>query len=248
MLRFQGTQPIARLDELHPRAECPGCGAGTRFSLSTTVLPAARREGVKTFVASYACDGCLAPIAIEWTVNAWPEPGAGFPLVRDPRLVTPVGLALERDTLSPEVRAPLDEAAACWHAGAYNAFAFMCWRAIEAMADDAIGAGSPAALTSRIDEAMALLGLAQGFRALVKRILAPEGRSRPDLPPIDRERATVILSIVSDLVHELYTRPAKLKESIRKCRAVQREARSERVRTRRLEAEAEREPLVSAVR
>lgn len=245
MLRFQGSQPIARLDELHPRAECPGCGAGTRFSLSTAPVPAARREGVKTFVASYACDGCQAPIAIEWTVNAWPD--GGSPLVRDPRLLTPVGLGLDRDSLPGEVLAPLDEAAACWHAGAYNAFAWVCWRAIEAMADDTIGAGSSPALTARIDEAMGLLGLAQGFRSLVKGILAPEGRARPNLPEMNRERATVLLSIVRDLVYELYTRPARLREAVRGCRGVRREARLERRREgeRPESAESERPPLVS---
>jgi hypothetical protein len=246
MLKFHGTQPIARLDELHPRAECPGCGTGTRFSLSTAPRPEARREGVKTFVASYACDACQAPIAIEWTVNAWNEPGAA-PLVRDPRLLTPVGLGLDRDSLPSEVLAPLDEAASCWHAGAYNAFGWMCWRAIQAMADDAIGSGSAPAITSRIDEAMELLGLARGFRSLVKEILAPEGRARPHLPEMNRERATVLLSVVRDLVYELYTRPARLKDSLRGCRGVQREGRLERRqgRERSEGAEPERPPLVS---
>jgi hypothetical protein len=246
MLKFQGAQPIARLEELHPRATCPGCGTGTRFSLSTSPAPSARREGLKTFVASYACDACRAPLAIEWTINAWPEeaPGGG-PFVRDPRLLTPVSLGLDRDSLPPEVLAPLDEAASCWHAGAFNAFAWMCWRAIRAMADDAIGAGSPAALTSRIDEAMGLLGLAEGFRSLVKGILAPEGRVRPDLPEMNRERATVLLSVVTDLVYELYTRPARLKDSVRHCRSVQREARRERGRSEGAPADTARIPLAS---
>lgn len=226
MLQFIGTQPIAPLDRLQPRAECPACATATRFSLTTSPLPSARREGVKTFVAGYACDACLAPIAIEWTINSWPDDGP--PLVRDPRPLTPLGAAFDREGLPPEVDAPLAEAAACWNAGAYNAFAWMCFRAIEAMGDDALGAGSPARVRARIDDAMEVLGLPDGWRSLVRRVLVPpDDRPRPSLPALNRERATVLLSVVRDLVDELYARPRRLKESVRGCRVLQRDGRRE---------------------
>lgn len=226
MLKFIGAQPIAPLDRLQPRAECPACATATRFSLTTSPLPSARREGVKTFVAGYACDACLAPIAIEWTINSWPEDGP--PLVRDPRPVTPLGAAFDREGLPPEVDAPLSEATACWNAGAYNAFAWMCFRAIEAMGDDALGAGSPAPVRDRIDDAMEVLGLPDGWKALVRRVLVPpDGRPRPSLPAINRERATVLSAIVRDLVYELYVRPSRMKDSVRGCRALQRDGRRE---------------------
>jgi hypothetical protein len=92
---------------------------------------------------------------------------------------------------------------------------------------------------------MGLLGLAEGFRSLVKGILAPEGRVRPDLPEMNRERATVLLSVVTDLVYELYTRPARLKDSVRHCRSLRREARRERGRSEGAPVDTARIPLAS---
>ncbi|MDQ2871389.1 MAG: hypothetical protein M3S32_11635 [Acidobacteriota bacterium] len=227
MLKFHGVQPIAPLPDLHPKGECPSCGSGTRFTLTTTLLPGSRLAGVKTFAASYACDLCLSPIAIEWTVNAWSD--ADVPLVRDPRLLTPLGLTLEMGSAPSAVRAPMAEALDCFRAGAFNGFAFLCWRAIEAMGDDTVGAGSPAPIIARLDDAMGLLGLADDWKSLLRRILTPpEGRSRAELPEINRERATVLLSVMRDLLYELYTRPARLKEAVRGVRGLVRETKRER--------------------
>ena len=240
MLRFLGAQPIAPLDRLQPRAECPACATVSRFSLTTSPLPSARCEGIKTFVAGYACDACLAPIAIEWTINSWPDDGP--PLVRDPRPVTPLGASFDREGLPPEVGVPLSEAMACWNAGAYNAFAWMCFRAIEAMGDDALGAGSPSPVCARIDDAMEVLGLPDGWKALVRRVLVqPDGRPRPSLPAINREKATVLSAIVQDLVFELYVRPSRMKNSVRGCRILQRDGRREQ---RERDSEESPEPLV----
>ena len=45
---------------------------------------------------------------------------------------------------------------------------------------------------------------------------------------MNRERATVLLSVMRDLLYELYTRPARLKEAVRGCRSLVRETRRER--------------------
>ncbi len=242
MLKFHGPQPIAALPDLHPKGECPWCAAGTRFTLSTRLSPGAHRAGIKTFIASYACDLCLGPIGIEWTVNSWSR--EDVPLVRDPRLVTPLGLTFETGAAPAAVRAPLSEALDCFRSGAFNGFAFLSWRVVEAMADDAVGAGSPVTITSRVDDALGLLGLAESWKSLLHRILLPTAeRPRADIPEMSREKAAVLLSVLRDLVHELYLRPVRLKEAVRGARSLIRETRRSQ-RTSDLDAPA-REDLIA---
>ena len=210
MLTFFGPQPVAPLQDLRPGGYCPHCKTGTRFSLMTTLIAGvAQRDNVKKIVVSYACDICLGPIPIQWTIHSWRD--VNTPLVHEPRLASPAREEFDFQHVPEKVRTELTEALDCLSVNAFNGFAAVCRRVIQAICTD-LGTEATVKVKHQIEDMIKLTELGDEWKEIAIQImLSGHDGSHPHLPEVNAERAAVLLSLLQDLTYELYTRPAKVK-------------------------------------
>lgn len=114
----------------HVRFRCPHCG--TQSTLSLSALPDrdnAVRRGLREVVAGYVCDGCNRAIPLGWHIvhidGSGIHGGAAWEMLR---VREPFEFAYVPET----VKSAVEEALDCLSVGAYNGFAAMCRRTIQA--------------------------------------------------------------------------------------------------------------------
>lgn len=210
MLRFYGPQPPGSFPVLRPGGICPHCKKGTRFTPTshprTDVL---RKDKIKVFVASYACELCLGPIPIEWNIMGWQD--QNNPIVQCPRLIMPSVAPYDFEHVPELVRKEIMESLACLSIGAYNGFSAVCRRSIQAICTD-LGTAATSKVKDQIKEMIRITGLDLEWEELAIQImLSGHDGSHPHLPEVGADRATVLLSLMQDLTYQLYTRPGKVK-------------------------------------
>ena len=210
-LIFYGRQAPGPLTDLRPGGVCPNCKTGSRFTL--TVLPRADvlgADGVREFIASYACDNCLSPIPIRWSIQGW---SGNNPIVAVPEVVIPSREPFDFEHVPGTVKKEIDEALNCLSVNAWNGFAAVCRRAVQAICID-LGSEASTKVRNQIEEMISVTGLGDDWKELALEImLAGHDGSHPHLPDVTSERSSVLLSLLRDLVYQLYTRPAKIKQS-----------------------------------
>jgi hypothetical protein len=209
MLKFYGAQPPGRFDSLRPGGVCPHCKAGTRFKLVTKINASVlQSDKISSFVACYSCELCLGPIPIQWQVREWSGTEA---IVRDPKLVSPSREDFDFEHVPQAVRKEIEEALDCLSVNAFNGFAAVCRRAVQALCVN-LGAEATTKVKKQIEEMVEATGLGAEWRELAIQImLSGHDGSHPHLPDVDQERAALLLSLMRDLTYQLYTRPGKIK-------------------------------------
>ncbi len=210
MLVFYGPQPPATFATLRAGGVCPHCKKGTRFSVYSTIMPVhARAESVTTFIASYACEICFGPIPIQWRIVNWPD--ATNPIVAEPKMVLPEREPFEFEFVPPEVKRELEEALDCLSVNAFNGFAAVSRRAIQAICTN-LGAEATSRVEKQVNEMLELTGNTEEWRTATKQLLLTgHDGAHPHLVPVDGERAATMLALLRDLTHQLYTRPGRVK-------------------------------------
>ena len=210
MLVFYGPQPESGMTYggLKPGGVCPHCKTGTRFTIGTVLNGGVPFDNkVTKFVISYICDVCLGPIPIEWRVDRWQD--AANPIVSNPRMVIPVREPFEFAHVPASVRKEIDEALECLSVSAFNGFAAVCRRSVQAICTD-LGAGASTKVEKQIKEMIGLTDLGDEWKGIALAImLTGHDGAHPHLPDVDAERAAVLLSLLRDLTYQLYTRPAR---------------------------------------
>ncbi len=112
-----------------------------------------------------------------------------------------------------EVEKEIREGLECLSVGATNGFAALCRRTIQAICTN-IGAEASTKVKAQIEEMINITGLDSEWKDLAFQImLAGHDGSHPNLPDVNNDRASILLSLVRDLVYQLYTRPGKIKEA-----------------------------------
>ena len=212
MLKFYGPQPPHRLSLLRLGGHCPHCKTGTRFKITsiphTSVL---RADEVGQVVINYTCEVCLGPIPVRWNIAGWEE--AQDPTVSYPQVVLPMREEFDFEYVPATVKKEIEEALDCLAVNAFHGFAAVCRRAVQAISTD-LGAKASSRVKKQIEEMADLSGLDDEMKELAIQImLSGHDGSHPHLPEMNAERAQIILSLLRDLVYELYTRRGKIKEA-----------------------------------
>ncbi|MGA9365797.1 MAG: DUF4145 domain-containing protein [Bacteroidota bacterium] len=209
MIKFYGVQPPARFDLLRPGGHCPHCKAGTRFKLVSNVNTSILLDDkIPSFVACYSCEVCLGPVPIQWTIRQW---SGELPVVEDPKLVSPAREDFDFEHVPKEVRKEIEEALDCLSVNAFNGFAAVCRRAVQALCVN-LGTEATTRVEKQIEEMVEVTGLGTEWRELAIQImLSGHDGSHPHLPDVDQERAALLLSLMRDLTYQLYTRPGNIK-------------------------------------
>jgi hypothetical protein len=186
---------------------------GARFS-RTTVPESAKFQAdrkILHFVLNYTCDVCLGPIPIQWRIAGWES--NGLPVVSEAKLVIAVREPFDFEYVPKEVSNEIAEALDCLSVGSTNGFAALCRRAIQAVCTN-LGAGASTKIKAQIDEMADISNLDQEWKDVALQVmLTGHDGAHPHLPDVDQERATMLLSLLRDLIYQLYTRPGKVKAS-----------------------------------
>lgn len=193
------------------RALCPHCGLASTLTL--VALPnvaIVSRRRLAAVVAGYACDACNEPIPIVWPIVERTSEGCiaagGVEVMR-------VREAFGFAHVPAPVRAAVEEALDCFSVRAYNGFAAMCRRAIQASCDT-LGAAGSTRVEAQINELRELAALDDETFAAVRQImLGGHDGAHPQLPPVDEGRAELLLRLLRDAMHQLFTRPGLIREA-----------------------------------
>ena len=113
----------------------------------------------------------------------------------------------------PDVQREIKEALDCLSVDAFHGFATLCRRAAQAICTN-LGAEATPIVKRQIEEMIDLTGLGDEWKGLAFEIMITgHDGAHPHLPDVDAGRAAVLLALLGDLPHQLYTRPGKIKEA-----------------------------------
>jgi hypothetical protein len=210
MLKFYGNEPPRRIDQIKIGGKCPHCGDGSRFTKHTSCRSVPRTDEAEEVIIGYACDACLKSIPIRWEVNGWQS---DIPVGEKPELILRSQEDYNFDHVPEAVEKEIQEALDCLSVNAYHGFAALCRRAVQEICSD-LGADGISKVQKQINEMLEMTGLGEEGEKLAKQImLTGHDGAHPELPEVDENRASVLLSLLKDLTYELYTRPGKVEEA-----------------------------------
>lgn len=216
MLRYYGATPPDWFSKLYIGGKCPHCGVGSRFTLhSSPNYDLLNKEGMDEFVAGYSCDACLQPIPVIWRIverNKGERTKGNFK-ADFPNVILPAREDYDFHHVPEEVVREINEALACLSVGAYNGFAALCRRSVQAICED-LGVKGSSKVQSQIKEMLEMIDLGSEWEQLANQImLTGHDGAHPHLPEVNADRASILLSLLQDLTYQLYTRPGKVKEA-----------------------------------
>lgn len=212
MLRFYGEESPGKVADLRLGGICPYCNVNTRFNLTT--LPDNQKvvsDKLESIILGYSCDSCLQPIPIQWDVNSWD--GSGVLFVDNAAMIVAAREPFNFDFVPEEVRSEIEEALNCLSVNAYHGFAALCRRVVQAIATD-LGAGATDKIKKQAGEMILMAGLDDEWKELINQmIITGHDGAHPHLPSLNAGRSAVLLSLLKDLIYELYTRQGRIKEA-----------------------------------
>jgi hypothetical protein len=160
----------------------------------------------------YLCDNCHSPIFLRFTVRAY----GGSRIELSPQF-TEVERARERFSFTyvPEdVERMFRDALICYTHAAFNAFASMCRRTMQAMFSD-LGEAGRLRLFDELNAVRDLADIQPEIFAKIKSVLfGAELDANSPLPLLDGYEAGILLEVAKDLVYEAYVRKGKLQQAI----------------------------------
>jgi hypothetical protein len=212
MLKVFGTQPPANLVALQLGGICPHCNLATRFSLAVQPNHRTSADNAKELVAGYLCDACLRAVGILWRVQS--ADMNGNVAVFSPEMILRVREAFDFSHVPDAVKKEISEGLDCLSVNANNAFAAMCRRAVQSICTS-LGAEGSTKVQAQIVEMAELIELDEETKKIALEVmLTGHDGAHPHLPNVNSDRAAVLLSLVRDLVYQIFTRPGKIKESV----------------------------------
>jgi hypothetical protein len=160
----------------------------------------------------YLCDACHMPIFLRFTVRVY-----GAARIELSPQFTEIERAREKFSFTyiPEdVEVLFREALTCYAQGAFNAFASMCRRTMQAVFID-LGEPGKLRLFDELNAVRELANLETDIFNKVKQVLfGAELDTYAPVPLIDGYEAGIMLESVKDLLYEAYVRKGKLQQAI----------------------------------
>lgn len=209
MIKVYGQQPPASIAALTIGGQCPCCQTTTRFSFAAHhEYQLAKKLGARAVIGNYLCDACSEPLPIKWQVDSW---DGNQPVVDEPALLIQESIEYDLKHVPEAVAREIGEALMCLSVKAYNGFAAMCRRTVQAVCED-IGAKGSSKVKKQIEEMAEMVGLEEEWKQLAEQVmLTGHDGAHPHLPTVDAARAGLLLSLLQDLTYELYTRPGNVR-------------------------------------
>lgn len=160
----------------------------------------------------YRCDSCNAPIFLKYPVKLYGSnrvelSGSFIELERAREKFTFTYLPEEAEFL-------FREALACYSAGAFNAFASMARRTVQAVFHD-LGENGKLRIFEQLNDVREMAELdVETFSAVRKVLFGSDADPRPHTPTLDAYQAGVLLEVMKDLLYQAYVRKGRLQQAM----------------------------------
>jgi hypothetical protein len=160
----------------------------------------------------YRCDACIAPIFLRFNVrNYGPariELSSQFTEIERPKE------KFSFSYLPEEIETMFREALLCYSHGAFNGFASMCRRTMQALFANAGEAGRLRAY-DEINEVRDMAQLDAASFALIKRVIfGTDADPAPAMPSLDDDQTGLLLEVMKDLLYQTYVRKGRLQQAM----------------------------------
>jgi hypothetical protein len=211
MFEFHGRRPPSKLAHIEIGGPCPHCKIGTTFIRTTEpIYNRLSTHSAGTVVIDYICSVCRKSIPVQWLITGNDQKDL---IVDIPQSVLPLKAPFDFDSVPDPVRKEIEEALDCLSVNAYNGFAAVCRRSMQAISTN-LGADATSRVQHQVENMLEIADLDDEWKEITKQILlSGHDGAHPHLPEMDHERSEILLSLLQDLTYQLYTRPGKVKRA-----------------------------------
>jgi len=211
MERVLGCDVPAPATSLKPSTICPNCDEHTVFDLITIPVLTTHLWDTSWVIGGYACRGCHGPVAILWHVYS-KTVGVNEYTVDAPQMLQRTRRRFEFEGVPDNLKGCIREGLDCLSVNAYNGFAALCRKVLQMICSDAGAADATSRVQQQINEAAGLGEWDETIKQEMTAImLVGHDGVHPNLPEVYSERAESLFSLLQEVVHDLYTRPERLK-------------------------------------
>ncbi|HEY1725183.1 MAG TPA: hypothetical protein VGF89_07160 [Steroidobacteraceae bacterium] len=188
----------------------------------------------------FRCDACNAPIFLRFNVRNYApariELSSQYTEIERPKE------KFSFTYLPEEVETLFREALLCYSYGAFNGFATLCRRTMQAVFADSGEAGR-LRVYDELNEVRDMAQIDAASFTLIKRVIfGTDADPPPSMPTLDDDQAGLLLEVMKDLLYQSYVRKGRLQQAM----VVRRFFSDEAGRNARA-AEAHTKPLESSV-
>ena len=160
----------------------------------------------------FRCDACNAPIFLRFNVrNYGPariELSSQFSEVERPKE------KFSFTYLPEDVETMFREALLCYSHGAFNAFAAMCRRTMQAVFGNTGETGRMRAF-DELNEVREMAQIDAASFALIKRVIfGTDADPAPAMPILDDDQSGLLLEVMKDLLYQSYVRKGRLQQAM----------------------------------
>jgi len=160
----------------------------------------------------YRCDACNAPIFLRFTAKIY-----GAQRIELATQFTEVERAREKFSytyLPGAIETLFREALNCYSAGAFNAFASMCRRTLQAAFAES-GEACRMRVFDLLNDVRTMVDLdADTFLDIKRVVFGTDADPLPSLPLFEEQQAGVLLEVMKDLLYQLYVRKGRLQQAM----------------------------------
>jgi len=194
--------------------KCPHCNTIAGLSvLSPPNYPLLLRFRPTKVGIAYKCNSCDEPVFLKFKVKSINSAGGVIDFFDTYQIIEFPKEDFEFSYIPEPVRQDFKEALDCYSIGAYNGFAAMCRRTIQASAT-IIGAKGKDKVSQQLNDLKEMSDIEEDdFEVLKQIMLDGHDGAHPHLPSITIERANILLELIKDIMYQLFVRKAKLAQA-----------------------------------
>jgi len=199
--------------ELAVPIHCPDCGR----NCNATVVSVPRFEQLRRYspnhvAIGFRCDGCGTPLGGTIGVSKSSNSKYTFPQ-RTLEIRIPRHVSFDFARLPEEVQLDFREACSCFSHENWNAFAAMSRRTLQSTAQ-VLGSVGSNKVMNQVKE-LEQMGVVDETEMEILKQVVLDGHdgAHPHLPVMDEDRAEILLSLMTDVLNQLFVRKALLAEA-----------------------------------
>lgn len=199
----------------HYSLNCPHCSAYSGI----TAISIPRFEFLVRFKPEkvgivYRCDSCNHPIFLEFRVSSYGTLPSRIFLSEDFEEIEKPTETFDFSYLEEKVADDFREALTCYTNLCLNAFAAMCRRTVQSVCSD-LGADGKDRVLKQLKDLKEMAEIDdETFTVLKQIIIDGHDGAHPHLPILNKDRASILLELIKDVLYQLYIRKGKLQKAM----------------------------------
>lgn len=147
MIEFYGNNPPNNLSHIELGGNCPHCGTGSKYIRTTDPKPhTLNHNDARTVVIDYICAICRESVPVSWVINNIDNKSV---IVGNPKYLLRNIETFNFEFVPEKIKTEISEALDCLSVNAYNGFAAVCRRAIQAITTN-LGAKSTSKVKNKL--------------------------------------------------------------------------------------------------